>query len=147
MCFVSFTTTDSPSGTLQRCSFYCAPKYGVIFSTDLNLTSTKTQNFIPYLSGLLGMKIIKEQRDFRGMTCSSTVRRKLHVHLDWHMEVKVLKTSRIGENLSDAEPLLILVFGLSSNCKYFNIFVNLFRGIILKKRGSPYLLFYKNETE
>ena len=62
ICSVSFTTTDSPSG---RCSFSCAPEYGAIFATYLDLTSTKTRNFIPYLSGLLGMKVIKEQRDFR----------------------------------------------------------------------------------
>ena len=60
ICSVSFTTTDSSSSTLPRCSFSSAPQYGVVFATYFDLTSTKTQNFIPYLSGILGMKVIKE---------------------------------------------------------------------------------------
>ena len=79
LCSVNFATTDSSSGTLARCFFSCAPKYGVIFATYLNLISTKTQNFIPYLSGLLGIKVIKEEHDFRGMDCLSTIRKKFHV--------------------------------------------------------------------
>ena len=66
---------------------------------------------MPYLSGLFGMKVMKELRDFRGMSCSSTVREKPQAYLDLHMTVKDVNTSRIGANLSAPAPLLSL-FGL-----------------------------------
>ena len=85
-----------------------------------------------YLSGLFGMKVMKEYRDFKDMIFSSTVTEKSQVCLDLHMAVKVANTSRIGANLSAQAPLLIL-FGLSSKRRYFNSLVNLFLGIVSPK--------------
>ena len=60
---------------------------------------------MPYLSGLFGMKVMKEHRDFRGMSCSSMVREKSPVYLYLLVAVKVVNTSRIGANLSALAPL------------------------------------------
>ena len=56
-----FLTTWFFCGTSSRGYFSCALKCEVVFATYLDLTSFQTQNFMPYLSGLLGIKLIKEQ--------------------------------------------------------------------------------------
>ena len=60
MCVVILTIIDSLSLSPHG-SFSCAPKCKVVFATYLDLSSFQTQNFIPYLSGLLSIKLINEQ--------------------------------------------------------------------------------------
>ena len=57
-------------------------------------------------------------------------------------EIRVLKTSRNGVNLS-APASLDIPFGLS-NCRYFNICVGLFRSIVSLKIG---ILLVLSDTE
>ena len=86
---------------MQRCSFSGAPKRGVMHATFFDLTSTKFQTL--YHNCLFSVVVMTEERDFRGVSCSLIVREKTQVHLDLHMKVKVLKTSRIGANLSQIQ--------------------------------------------
>ena len=85
------------------------------------------------------MNVMKGQRDFTGIICSSIVRENLQLYFVWHIDQNVSNTSRIGANLSALAPVLCL-FGLSLNLKYLRIFRNRSRGIVFEKTEFPYSL-------
>ena len=72
--------TSWTKGITCLLSFSCAPKYGLRLTTYLLSTSTKSQNFIPNLSGLFGMYTMNGQRFFIGMSCSSIIKLNVGVY-------------------------------------------------------------------
>ena len=136
---MSFSIKNSAKGVPPRSSRSGAPKYDVILVTCFVSTSANTQNLISCLSSLFAMNVMKGQRDFTGVSCSSIVRENLQLYFVWHMDENVSNTSRIGANLSALGPVLCL-FGLSSNLKYLRIFRNRSCGVVFEKTEIPYSL-------
>ena len=58
---MSRINTDSANGVPPLSSHSWASKYGKMLETFFIATSANTQNLIPYLSGLLGINVIKAQ--------------------------------------------------------------------------------------
>ena len=148
----SRSTTSWAKGTPCLLSFSCAPKYGCRLTTYLLSTSTKSQNFIPNLSGLFGMYTMNGQRFFIGINCSSTVRLNVGVYFVAQLYENFSKISLMCVNLSvSRRPLLV---DLSSNLRKRKIDLNVqyFEALFHKKflahtfhsTGSPKsVLFHK----
>ena len=125
------STTSWAKGTLCLLPFSCAPKYGRRLTTYLLSTSTKSQNFIPNLSGLFGMYTMNGQRFFIGMSFSSIVRLNVGVYLVAQLFENFSKISLMCVNLSvSSRPLRV---DLSSNLRKRKIDLNAFRGLFYKK--------------
>ena len=130
---------ESSSSLFSFLSFQI--RYGI--SSIYRFDVCQYPEFNPYLSGLFGMNVIKRQRDFTGISCSSIVRKNFQLYFVWHIDQNVSNTSRIGANLS-ALGLVLCLFGLTSNLKYLKIFRNLYRGIVFEKnRNSIFFVVEK----
>ena len=120
----SRSTTSWAKGTPYLLSFSCALNYGCRLTTYLLSTSTKSQNFIPNLSGLIGMYIMNGKRFFIGMSCSSIVRLNVSVYFVAQLYKNFSKICLMCVNLSvSSRPLLV---DLSSNLRKRKIDLNVF---------------------
>ena len=141
----SHSTTSWAKGTPSLLSFSCALKYGRRLTTYLLSTSTKSQNFIPNLSGLFGMYTMNGQRFFIDISCSSIVRLNVGVYFVAQLFENFSKIFLMCVNLSvSSRPLLV---DLSSNLRKRKIDLNVFRGIVSQKIFGPYISFHRKSKE
>ena len=107
----------------------------MILATYFVSTYANTQNLIPYLLGLFGMNVMKGQRDFTGIRCSSIVRENLQLYFVWHIDKRLKYITLWRESIcSRSSPLSVWLIIKS---QIFEIFRNLSRGIVFEKTEIP----------